>query len=96
MGVISNVVKLMAIEAFAVFLLYVVVRYAFGIDIFDFDSTRGRMVAIGIVVVFIGTFASVLFEPDALRTIGAQARYDPSDKRRVTAAYSYKPSPFFG
>ena len=90
----KNIVGLLAVEVFAVFLLYVVVKYAFGIDIFDFNSTRGKLVAAGIVGLFLYTFYTVLFEPGTLQTIGSQTVYNPSDKRRAIAESPITPTPF--
>lgn len=94
MGTMKNIAGLLAVEVFAVFLLYIVVKYAFGIDIFDFKSTHGKLVAAGIVGLFLYTFATFLFEPNALQTLGADARYNPSDKNRMIAASPIKPTFF--
>ena len=92
MGTVKNVVGLLAVESFGVFLLWVVCKYAFGVDIFDFDTTRGKYIAFGIVCVFLYTFSAVLFEPGEIRRLGATAAFNPSDQRRAIGASLYKPS----
>ena len=81
MGVIRNTLALVAVEAFAIFMLYLVCKYVFGIDIFDFSSPRGKWIGGGIVAVLLYSFYTVLFESKSLAQIGAYARYDPTDRR---------------
>ena len=94
MGVMKNVLFLLAYEAVGVFLLYVVLKNVFGIDIFDFSTPRGKMIGGGMVLVFLVSFYSVLFEPGELRTIGAAAKYNESDQRRTIGASSMRPAYF--
>ena len=92
MGVIDRTVKLLAVEAFAVFLVYVVAKNAFGVNILDFTSTRGRLVGLGIALVCLYGFYSALFDPAVLRTIGTDATMDPSDRRRAVALSGIAPA----
>ena len=94
MGTVKNVVALIAVEVFAVFLLYMVMKYVFDFDIFDFSSTRGKLIGFAITGVFLYSFYTVLFEPGELQNIGSAAEYNRSDARRLTATSQLRPQLF--
>lgn len=94
MGALKNTVALLAVEAFAVFILYFVAKYAFGINILDFSTPRGHLIGLGLSLLFLYTFYNTLFEPGAITSVGAQARYGPSDERRTLATSPVKPMLF--
>lgn len=82
---------LLAVEIFAIFILYLVAKYVFGVNLADFRSPRGRMIGMGMAVVFLVSVYYMLFDPGAIRKLGADAEFDPSDERRYIAASSMQP-----
>lgn len=91
MGVVKNLVALIAMEVVAIFLLSWLLKYLFKINIFDFSTPRGKMFGYAIVAVFLYTFYSMLFDQGAIQELGASAQYKPSDNRRFIATNPVKP-----
>ena len=81
MGTTKNIVVLLAIEAFGIFLLHITLKYLFGINIFDFQSPRGHMIGLCIAAVSMYAFYAMLFD-GGVQTLGSEAVYNPGDQRR--------------
>lgn len=91
-GTIQTTVTLLAVEAVGIFLLYLIAKYVFGIDITDFKSPRGHMIGLGLAAVFLYTIYSTLFEnPGGIRQLGATATYETRDANHTIATSSVKP-----
>lgn len=92
MGMMKNIVSLLLVQAFGVYVLYLVVKYVFGVDL-DFSTPHGKLLGLGLAGAFLYMFYLFLFEPNMLAWLGATAMYNPNDPRRI-AATSPKPMAF--
>ena len=90
MGTTKNVIVLLGVEAFGIFLLHYTLLYLFGINIFDFQSPRGHMIGLVIAAVCLYAFYVMLFD-GGVQTLGADAVYNPNDKRRGVALSKVNP-----
>ena len=71
MNLTQNLLKLCAVAALGVFLLNMVLKYAFGIDVLY--SPQYHLVRLGLLVVFLYMLYNEIFEPGRLQELGTAA-----------------------
>lgn len=90
-SVVSNVARLLTFEVAALFLAWYVIKTLFAFDIFDFSTGTGKIVGMALTAVVMMSIYHTVSSGE-VTNIGADAAYDPNDRRRLEAKHlSLKP-----
>lgn len=80
---IGSVVKLVVFEALAIAMARYVILQIFGYDVFDFQKTVNKAIAVALTVYIFYTIYSTVSDPRELSRLGATVLYDPGDRMRI-------------
>ena len=80
----GNVINLIVFEVVALVITQHVVQALFGINIFDFSSPRGRLIGIGLTMMFL-FFVYTSIDDGEVQKIGAMAAYEQGSQQRIEA-----------